>query len=105
MKLASSATVGILIPTKSMMRQLDLQKFPSFEVKVQCVEDCRVIYACMYHRDGNFDADYGDLSVEDKLEIMESFVPVTPMPIKTGEIVFLCNCVTLTVTMRVGIQG
>ncbi len=30
MKLARSATVGILIPTKSMMRELDLQKFETF---------------------------------------------------------------------------
>ncbi len=52
------------------------------------------MYECMYHRDGNFDADYGVMSVEDKLEIMESFVRVTPMPSKpkSGEIVYLCNC-------------
>jgi hypothetical protein len=56
------------------------------------VEDCRVMYDCLYHQDGNFDADYGDMSVEDKLKIMESFVRVTPMPIKSGEMVFLCNC-------------
>ncbi len=82
MKLARSATVGILIPTKSMMRQEE----------VQCVEHCRVMYECMYHRDGGFEADYGDTSVEEKLEIMEGFVRVTPMPIKSGEMVFLCNC-------------
>ncbi len=45
-----------------------------------------------YHRDGNFEADYKETSVEEKLEIMESFVRVTPMPIKSGEMVFLCNC-------------
>ncbi len=56
------------------------------------MEDCRAIYECMYHRDGNFDANYGAMSVDDKLEIMESFVPVTPMLIKTGKLVFLCNC-------------
>ena len=39
----------------------------------KCVEDCRVMYECLYHRDGNFDADYGDMSLEEKLEIMESF--------------------------------
>ncbi len=39
-KLTHSATVGILIPTKSMMRHLDLQKFETFEEEVQCVEDC-----------------------------------------------------------------
>jgi hypothetical protein len=89
MKLARSATVGILITTKSMMRQLDLQKFETFEEEVQCVESCRVVYECMYHRDGNFEADYGETSVEEKLEIMESFVRVTPMPIKSGEMVFL----------------
>ncbi len=49
---------------------------------------------CLYHRDGNFDANYGDMSVEDKMEIMESFVrvTVTPIPIKSGEMEFLCNC-------------
>jgi hypothetical protein len=51
------------------------------------------MYECRYHQDGDFDADYGDTSVEDKLEIMESFVHVTPMPIKSCEMVFLCNCV------------
>ena len=30
--------------------------------------------------------------MEDNLEIMESFVCVTPMPINSGEMVFLCNC-------------
>jgi hypothetical protein len=92
MKLARSATVGILILTKSMMRHLDVQKSPFFEEEVQCVEDCRVMYEYMYHRDGNFDADYGDMSVEDKLDIMESFVFVIPMSIKSGEMAFLCNC-------------
>ena len=91
-ELARSATVGILIPTRSMMRDVEKLKFETFEEEVQCVEDCRVMYECMYHRDGEFDAEYGDMSVEDKLDIMESFVRVTPMPIKSGEMVFLCNC-------------
>jgi hypothetical protein len=30
--------------------------------------------------------------VEDKLEIMERFVRVTPMPIKSCKMVFLCKC-------------
>jgi hypothetical protein len=50
------------------------------------------MYDCLYHWDGNVNADYGDMSVEDKLEIMDSFLCVTPMPIKRGEMVFLCNC-------------
>jgi hypothetical protein len=56
------------------------------------VKDCRVMYECMYHREGEFDAEYGAMSVEDNLDIMDSFVRVTPMPIKSGEMVFLCNC-------------
>jgi hypothetical protein len=56
------------------------------------VEDCQGMYECMYHREGIFNADYGDMSVEDKLDIMESFVRVTPMPIKSCEMEFLCNC-------------
>jgi hypothetical protein len=52
------------------------------------------MYECMYHSEGDLDADYGETSAEDKLDIMimESFVRVTPMPIKSGEMVFLCNC-------------
>ncbi len=54
------------------------------------------MYECKYHREGELDSEYGELSVEDKLDIMpvESFVSlsVTPMSIKSGEMVFLCNC-------------
>jgi len=46
----------------------------------------------MYHREDQLDADYGATTLEDKLDTMESFVRVTPMPIKSGEMVFLCNC-------------
>ncbi len=56
------------------------------------MENCRVMYECMYHREDESEADYGDTSVEEKLYIMESFVRVTPMPIKSCEMVFLCNC-------------
>ncbi len=71
------------------MRHIDLQKFVIFEEEEA---DCRVLYDCLYHQDGNFDGDYGDMTVQDKLEIMECFVRVTPMPIKSGEMVFLCTC-------------
>ncbi len=56
------------------------------------MEDCRVMYECMYHREDDFDAEFGETSVEDKLDIVESFVRATPMPIKSCEMVFLCNC-------------
>jgi hypothetical protein len=92
MKLARSATVGILIPTRSMMRDVETLKFETFEEEVKCVEDCRVMYECMYHREDDFDTEFGETSVEDKLDNVESFVRVTPMPIKSGEMVFLCNC-------------
>ncbi len=52
----------------------------------------RSLYEGLYHRNGQFDADYGDMTVEDKLDIMESFVRVTPMPIRSSDMVFLCNC-------------
>ncbi len=32
------------------------------------MERCRVMYDCLYHGDGNFDAGYGYITVEDKLE-------------------------------------
>ncbi len=92
MKLARSATGGILMPTKAMMRHVEIQRFPSFYEEVTCVDECRLLYEGLYQRNGQFDADYGDMTVEDKLDIMENFVRVTPMPIKSCEMVFLCNC-------------
>ena len=42
------------------------------------MEDCRVMYECMYHSEDDFDAEFGETSGEDKLDIVESFVRVTP---------------------------
>jgi hypothetical protein len=56
------------------------------------VEECCSLYESLYRRNGHFDADYGDMTVEDKLDIVESFVRVTPMPIRSCDMVFLSNC-------------
>jgi hypothetical protein len=69
MTLARMATGGILVPTKSLMRHIEVEKFDTVEEEEACVEDCRVMYDCLYHRDGNFNADYGDMSVEDTLRL------------------------------------
>ncbi len=82
MKLARTATGGILMPTKSLIGHVEVQKFDTVEEKEACVQEYDILCDCWYHRNGNFDADYGDISVEDKLDIMENFVRVTPMPIK-----------------------
>ncbi len=62
------------------------------EVEVE-VEAARVQYECLYNCNSSFDADYGAMKVEDKLD-MEAFVrvTVTPMPIKRGQMVFLRKC-------------
>jgi hypothetical protein len=65
-----------------MMRDVENNHFETFAEDEKCVEDCRVMYECMYHREDDLDAEYGATSLEDKLDIMESFVHVTPMPIK-----------------------
>jgi hypothetical protein len=41
------------------MRHIEVEKFDTVEEEA-CVEDCRVMYNCLYRRDGNFDADYGE---------------------------------------------
>jgi hypothetical protein len=107
MKLARSATVGILIPTKPMMLHLDLQKFETFEEEVQCMEDCRVMYAseCLYHRDGDFYADYGDTSVEDKLEIWRVSCVSHQCLSRASRWCSSVTTATLTKTMCVCIQG
>jgi hypothetical protein len=92
MKLARSATGGILMPTKSFYASLTNMGFESYEEVEQAVHEHRVQYECLYHRTDTFDAEYGDKTVEDKLEIMENFVRVTPIPVKSWELVFLCDC-------------
>jgi hypothetical protein len=85
------------------MRHVEVQKFGTVEEEEACVEECRSFFDGVYHRNGNFDAGYRDMTVEDKLEIMESFVRVTPMPVKS-----CCSSVTvvtLTINMDVNIQG
>jgi hypothetical protein len=90
------------MPTKSLMRHSEVQKFDTVQEEEACLEECRILYDCLYHRNGNFCADYRDMRVEDKLDIMESFVRVTPMPAKWC---FSVTVVRLTVTMGVSIQG
>jgi hypothetical protein len=92
MKLARSATGGILMPTKSFYARLTNMGFTSYEEVEEAVSEHRVQYECLYHRTDTFDAEYGDKTVEDKLEIMENFVRVTPMPVRNGELVFICSC-------------
>ncbi len=78
--------------TKLLMRHVEVQKFDIVGEEEACVEEsrCRILYDCLCHRIGYFDADYGDMSVEDKqLDIMEGFIRVTPMPVP---MMFLCNC-------------
>ena len=36
--------------------------------------------------------EYPTMGVEDILDVMESFDSIAPLPVKYGEIVFLCNC-------------
>jgi hypothetical protein len=43
MMLARTATGGILIPSKSLMRHIEVQKFETVEEEEACVEDCRVM--------------------------------------------------------------
>ncbi len=82
MKLARMATEGILIPTKSLMRHIKVEKFDTVEEEEACVEDCRVMFDCLYHQDGNFNANYGERDeCGGQSEIMERFVRVTLMPI------------------------
>ncbi len=51
MKQARTASGGILMPTKSLMRHIELQKFDTVEGEEACVEECRILYNC------NFDAE------------------------------------------------
>jgi hypothetical protein len=49
MKLARNATGGILMPTKSLMKHVDLQKFETVEEEEEaCVEECCILYDCLY---------------------------------------------------------
>jgi hypothetical protein len=94
------------MPTKSRfwsLNKLQLTSYANVEPEVGAV---RVQYESWYHSNSCFDAEFGAMTVEDTLDmIIEAFTRVTPMPVKSGEMVFLCNCVTVSVNMRVNIQG
>jgi hypothetical protein len=52
MKLARTATGGILMPMKSLMHHVEVQKFDTVEEEEECVEECRILYDCLIHRNG-----------------------------------------------------
>ncbi len=92
------------MPTKSLLRHIEVQKFETVEEEEACLEKCRILCNCLYHRIGNFDANYGDMSVEDKLDFMESYVSHRCL----SRAAKWCSSVTvvmLTVTLGVSIQG
>jgi hypothetical protein len=103
--LAHTATGGISMPAKLLINHVELQKFKTEKEEETCVDECRILHDCLYNRNDNVDAAYGDMT-ERLLDTMESFVSVTPMPVMRGEMVFLCNCgYAVIITMRVNIQG
>ncbi len=79
-----------------MMLDIELQKFETFEEEVQCVENCRVRDECMYHQDGEFEAEYGDTSVDEKSH---------QCPSRVAKWCSYVTAETLTKTMGVCIPG
>jgi hypothetical protein len=93
LKLVQSATAGILMPTKSLFWSLNKLQLTSYANVEQEVGAVRVQYESLYHSNSSIEEEFGAMTVEDTLDmIIDAFVRVTPMPVKSGDMVFLCNC-------------
>ena len=56
------------------------------------VQEALVRYECLFDTPDQFRVAYPASSPEDALQVMESFVQVTPLATKVGEMAFLCIC-------------
>jgi hypothetical protein len=56
------------------------------------VQEALVRYECLFDTPDQFRVTYPASSPEDALQVMESFVRVTPLATKVGEMAFLCVC-------------
>jgi hypothetical protein len=64
-KLARTATVGILMPATALYKHNKLQQLETYEEIEQVVNDVRGLYEGVYHRTDDFDAKFIEMSIAD----------------------------------------
>ena len=88
----SILAAGIVMPTERLMTKMTRKGFQDFAELEAGIEDMRTQYRTLINDTENFMIEYPTMGVEDILDVMESFDSIAPLPVKYGEIVFLCNC-------------
>jgi hypothetical protein len=95
MHVARSTLEGIIMPTDKFIKFLTRHfsgKDASFEDYQREVN--REAEACniLFNKTEEFESEYPQYRLDDVLELMEHFHHIKPLPIKSGEQVFLCTC-------------
>ncbi len=90
-----STLEAIIMPTDKMIKTLRrrfAEQDPKFEDYQSAVEIEANAFSDLFNNTDSFHVDYPQYSVDDVLDLMESFHHIKPLPIKSGDQVFLCTC-------------
>ena len=95
MHVARSTLEGIIMPTDKFIKFLNRHfsgKDHSFEDYQTEVNREAEAYNMLFNKTEEFESEYPQYRLDDVLELMEHFHHIKPLPIKSGEQVFLCTC-------------
>ena len=92
---ARSTLEGIIMPTDKLINYLKDHfsgKEPTFEEFQAEVDKEAEAFDTLFNRPDTFETEYQQYLLDDVLDLMEHFHHIKPLPIKSGEQVFLCTC-------------
>ena len=93
MPVARTAAKGLIMPSKKFYHYLTVTKGLVTSSEIQAaVDEERTVYHEFFHNTANFNVEFPQLTVKDKLDCMENFDRVEPLSVKCGEIIAKCTC-------------
>ena len=97
MHVARSTLEAIIMPTAKLLNVLrhtfaeNYQRDPTFEDYQKEVAKEAAAFQHLFNRTETFEVDYPQYRVDDVLDLMGYFHHIKPLPIKSGDQVFLCS--------------
>jgi hypothetical protein len=97
MHVARSTLEAIIMSTARLINQLqrifeNYDREVTFEDYQKEVMKEAAAFEHLFNRTDSFEIEYPQYTVDDVLDLMDSFHHIKPLPIKSGEQVFLCTC-------------
>ena len=97
MRPARSTLQGIIMPTDKMILTLrrrfaESNPHPTFEDYQEEIYLEGKAYNALFNQPDTFQAEYPQYKLHDILDLMEGFHHIKPLPVKSGDQVFLCTC-------------